>query len=99
MKKDSLSELEKEFKDLVDEKQVLIFAKLEQASQLLSEAVSISEEFGIPFNANISAIRQSYFPVSFDKKFGKLDQEFAFETADAYSEYPQYGGWQHSAVC
>lgn len=99
MNKVDLSELEQEFRKLFDEKIDLIHAKLSQAVKLVDEAVAISEEFGIPFEGNISPIGQSYYPKTFSEKFGKLDIDIVTDITGAYSEDPEYCGWTHSAIC
>lgn len=99
MSKDVESELEQEFRKLVDNKFNLINAKLNQANQLIDEAISISEEYGIPFSSSLSQVGQSYYPNSFRKKFPDLDIDFVSEVTGSYHNDPEYGGWEHSAVC
>lgn len=92
------SELEKEFRALVEEKQMLITAKLNAANQLIEEAIAISEESGVPFDGSVSQISQSYYPMSFRKKFSDLDKDVVENITGTYSEY-DHVGWAHSSVC
>lgn len=89
--------LEEEFNKIVQEKSVLIDAKLKQANMLLKEAIDIAEENGIPFYSNVSHISQTYTPESFASKWGELDSEVFDELGIYPGEYG--GGWDHSAVC
>lgn len=93
---DEQSDLEKEFREVADKYSRLIEAKLSQASQLLSEAVAISNEHGIPFCAYPSFLSNDYVPKSFSSKFKDLDREIMYEVTGVYNEYE---GWTHSAVC
>jgi phytoene dehydrogenase-like protein len=91
------TEMERSFRLIAEEAQEKIDEKLSEASRLLDEAESISEQYGVPFSSGISPLSQSYFPNSFKKKFPDLDMSTAGEIADAHGEYDC--GWQHSAVC
>jgi hypothetical protein len=93
------SELEREFRDSAAAVLDKINDKLDEARTALSEAIKLSENHGVPFSAGISPLAQSYFPASFSEKFPGVDTEIVSNITGAYSEYPEYGGWQHSAVC
>lgn len=89
--------LEDDFKKALEDNVILINAKLSQASALLDEALTISEEHGIPFYSSISHLGQQYTPASFKKLWGELDDQ-VLENNDIYiDEYAN--GWAHSAVC
>jgi hypothetical protein len=90
--------IEKEFEELVNAHKDEIDAKVREASKALSEAVELSEKYGIPFRPSISFLRNSYFPESFDEKFSELDSEIVSDLTGAWREYSD-GGWEHSAVC
>ena len=93
------SELEREFRLKANEVLLKIREKCAASAALLSEAVALSEEHGIPFNSEVSFLGQSYFPNSFKEKYkGELDSDLVYSITDASSEYG-YGGWEHSDVC
>jgi len=93
------SELEREFRDSASSVLKQINDKLDESRAALNEAVKLSEKHGVPFSAGISPLSQSYFPASFSNKFPGVDTELVNNITGAYSDYPEYGGWQHSAVC
>jgi hypothetical protein len=74
--------------------------KLTAASKLISEAVILSDKYGIPFRPNdeIMWCRPSYMPTSFKQKFKDIDEEFVYELTEAHGGY-DYDGWQVSQVC
>lgn len=92
--------LEDEFTELVTKHKQEIEAMLREASDALDEAVQLSEEYGIPFNSQISFLSQGYTPTSFKDKFDKLDHEMVCDLTGCYPG-GEYGGdgWEHSAVC
>ena len=97
------SELAKEFKALCEDVQKKITAKLAEASKALNEATAIAEKYGVPFEAGISPLNNSYVPGSLsESKFKALDVEEVCEISGVYIEDmfgSSYGGWVHSAVC
>ena len=92
------SPLEREFRLAANVHLKEIMAKANQASALLSEAVALSEKYGIPFNPDVSFLGQSYFPNSFEEKYKGVDSDLVYSITNASSEYG-YGGWEHSDVC
>lgn len=90
--------LEREFRIKANEVLSEIHRKCSEATRLLSEAVKLSEEHGIPFRPEISFLGQSYFPNSFEEKYKGVDMDLVYSITDASSEYG-YGGWEHSDVC
>lgn len=92
--------LEEEFTGLVKEHKSEIEDKIKEARQALSEAVKLSEKYGIPFHSGISFLSQGYTPSSFEDKFGELDTDVVSDLTDVYPG-GEYGGtgWEHSAVC
>jgi hypothetical protein len=92
------STLEREFRNTANQVLVQIQNKVSQASKLLSEAVKLSEEHGVPFYSEVSFLAQSYFPESFESKFEGVDSDLVYSITDASSEYG-YAGWEHSDVC
>lgn len=90
------SALEKEFRETAATALSLIQRKVVEASKALSEAVKISEEYGIPFSSEVSFLGQPYKPASFGSKFSEIDDDFVDAITGAYCEYE---GWQHSDVC
>lgn len=91
------TEMERDFRRAYFSTIDLIEEKLNAASDLISEAVKISEKAGVPFRAHVSPISNSYCPRSKDDKFPELDQDFVNSVTDTYDN--EYGGWRHSAVC
>lgn len=92
-----LADLEKEFKATAESVTKKISVKLALASKFLSEAVALSEKYGIPFDTNISFLSQSYLPDSFEDKYPEVDTELVEELTGVYDM--EYSGWQHSQVC
>lgn len=92
------SELERDYRKIYWSNSDRIQEKLDQASQLVKEAISISEQTGIAFDTDISLVRNAYFPRSKLIKFLDLDNEFISNITNAYNDYDSIG-WQHSAVC
>lgn len=90
--------LEREFRLKANEVLAEIHRKCSEGARLLSEAVKLSEEHGIPFHPEISFLGQSYFPNSFEEKYKGVDRDLVYSITDASSEYG-YGGWEHSDVC
>lgn len=88
--------LEAEFRKVAEGALKEIQAKVSEASRLLSEAVAISEKYGIPFSSEVSFLGQPYKPTSFESKFGEIDSDFVDSVTGAYCSYE---GWQHSDVC
>jgi hypothetical protein len=94
-----LTELEKEFSDLVKVAKDQIEAKLKEARYAIQEAQNISERYGVPFYANVSPLSQSYFPKTYYAKFSELDSDFVVDLTDAYDKWGETYGWMHSSVC
>lgn len=90
------SPLEREFRLAASPVLSEIQRKVTQAAKLLSEAVKLSEEHGIPFNSEVSFLGQSYTPASFEEKFDGVSSDLVYEITEATSEY---AGWEHSDVC
>lgn len=88
--------LEREFRLAADSVLAEIRIKLAQSAKLLSEAVKLSEEHGIPFNAEVSFLGQSYTPNSFEEKYDGISSDLVYEITEASGEY---AGWEHSDVC
>lgn len=93
------SEVERSFRRTYFATQDLINEKLAEASRLVSEAVKISEQSGIPFQTDVSHLSNAYFPRSRLQKFPDLDSEFISDVTEAYSDYDDKTGWSRSAVC
>lgn len=92
------SELEREFRGKASEVLSEIYRKVSAASKLLTEAVKLSEEHGIPFNSEVSFLGQSYFPASFSEKYGDVNSDIVYAITEASSEHGD-SGWEHSDVC
>lgn len=92
------SALEREFRLAAAPVLSEIQRKVAQASKLLSEAVKLSEEHGIPFNSDVSFLGQSYTPESFQEKYPDLSSDLVYEITEASNEYGD-AGWEHSDVC
>jgi hypothetical protein len=92
------SQLEREFRTEANAHLNEIFVKANAASDLLAEAVALSEKYGIPFQSPVSFLGQSYFPNTFKQKYKGVDTSFVYSVTYASSEYG-YGGWEHSDVC
>lgn len=90
------SKLEEEFKKTQELAEQEIFVALSKVHTALTEAIEISEKYGIPFYASICPLDQGYRPSSFEEKWGEILNELS-EDNDFY--LPEYEGWQHSAVC
>lgn len=98
------SELEIKFQQIFNEHHNQIQEKLSQASQLIEEAVEISEKYGLPFRPqeDIMWMTPSYIPESFNGKFPNLDYEFWTNLTDACGDFDDeigFTGWQQSQVC
>ena len=93
------SALEREFRIKCREVDALIQEKLAIADKAIDEAIAIAEEHGIPFNASVSQLSQSYRTRSFPSKWKGVSEAFADEITDSYSDGGGYYGWVHSAVC
>lgn len=91
--------LEREFRVKAPEIAKMIYEKLELASKYLDEAEAIANEHGIPFSSSISPLGQSYMAPTFREKWPDVSKEVMESVTDTYSEYDDYYGWQHSAVC
>lgn len=96
---DGLTELEKEFSRTVAEVGPKIQKKLDEASRALDEAVRLSEENGIPFVGNPTPLNNNYVPISYDEKFGELDEEFVSDLTDVWPNEFGGDGWAHSDIC
>lgn len=91
-----MADIEEQFDEAVQKANKKIDQLLKKAEEALAEAEKISEEYGVPFYANVSPIYQQYTPESFFTKWEKIDPEYAgVEDADEYGG----SGWQHSDVC
>lgn len=89
--------LEQEFRNLCATVGKDIEAELALAEEHLNNAVALSNKSGLPFNAGISFLSQTYEPDGF-AKFKELDEELLEELCGTLgNEYG--GGWEHSAVC
>ena len=109
MEKENLTELEEKFSLALKEGGAKISEQLKIASDAITKAENIAEQYGIPFYAGCSPLGQSYFPESFYDKWKNPnpdsetdeyeDQRNLLNTFGLYkSEYCDYG-WEHSAVC
>jgi hypothetical protein len=90
---ESKSALEAEFLKVQKESRVLIEKKLIQLNQTLSEAVNVSEKYGIPFE--VSAFGYTYTPDSFQEKFDALDRDWLSQNTNIMPD--EYPGWQSSS--
>ncbi len=99
VKNKKLFDLEEQFKKAIDESTDKIYEQISIAEEAIEKACKISEEYGIPFYANVSPLGQVYRPDSFDKKWGKLldDEDTIYEYLE--NGIGEYEGWQHSSVC
>jgi hypothetical protein len=88
--------LQEEFEYQYKEAYEKIKIKMAEAAIALDEAVRISEEYGVPFYADVSIIGQSYKPKSFDDKFPSIDYDFV---EDVTGTSANYVGWQTSQIC
>lgn len=89
-------DLEKEFNKVVEIAKIKIIEQIKIASEALSKAEKISEEYGIPFYAHISPISNTYIPATYNDKWSSLDEE---EVNGVYIDPDLSDGWRHSAVC
>lgn len=92
------SEMERAFRVKAMEVTDLINEELSQAHKHLAAAEKLAEENGISFSSSISPLSQSYVASTFAEKWPDIEEDFANEITEAYSEYGD-GGWEHSAVC
>jgi len=94
------SEFEKEFQKNFELIKPQIDEQLNIASEAMRKAVTLSEEYGIPFYGYISQAGQYYIPVSVNDKFSNIDRDFLAQLAEIDSyELGDAGGWQHSQLC
>lgn len=78
--------------------------KLNQLGMLMQEIEQLSERIGIPFDTDISPISNTYTPASMYQMYGKLDDEDLDSLLSDLgvwidSDYREFGGWEHSAIC
>ena len=93
-------ELEAAFQKVADAHMHQIEEQLEIAAKAIAKAEKIAEKYGLPFQASVSPLSQSFTPESFWEKFGDLDSDFVMDITDAYlGEEHGEAGWEHSAVC
>ncbi len=92
---EELTELEQKYLDARKLFKEEIKKHLEDASNALSEAEKLSEQYGVPFHSYISFLGQEYTPMSMEKIWGKDYQE----TLKEVDSFQDYSGWEHSAVC
>lgn len=98
------SKLENDFRALATKHMDEINNKVKKASQLMDEAVAISEKYGLPFNSSVViGYDITYTPSSFLKKFKPLIKDWdAMEIiAEEFLNYayPQReAGWQYSSL-
>lgn len=90
------SPLDKEFRTVANKALEEINERLDAASRALSEAVALSEKYGVAFHSEISFLSQGYLPVSHKKKFDGVSREVMDSITGCSNEYE---GWKHSAVC
>ncbi len=92
------TELENEFRQLVNQHKFEIEAKVKEASDALAEAEELADKYGIPFYSDVSRINQGYTPKLFLDKFeDELDADVVYKLTQVYDL--EYEGWAHSAVC
>jgi hypothetical protein len=110
MDEDKRNQLEQEFEKAFNEVNPKIQAKLEQAATLIREAVSLSEESGIPFRPSrgLLGFRMSYIPSTLNEKWAATRDENGDWDDDWYDFWTQvtgahggseYDGWQSSQTC
>ena len=93
-------ELEQEFKTLTETVGKEIESKIQQARQLIIEAVDLAEKHGIPFYAYVSELGSPYIPETFENKYGVLDKELVEElTGVSSDDLENSPGWRFSSVC
>lgn len=92
------TELEREFRNTASQTLSLIQEKVNDAASALRKAISISEEYGIPFSSNVSFITQCYVPESLASLHPDINRELVNSITDSYTD-SEYAGWEHSAVC
>lgn len=101
-------QLEREWTETFHKVHPEIQAKLEQASNLIKEAVALSEAHGIPFRPEkaVLGFRMSYIPRSLKEKLpptvedGWDDDWYDFWTSLTGAHGGgEYDGWQSSQVC
>lgn len=92
--------MEKEFEKIAKKALEEINIKLNEACEKLSEAIDISEKYGIPFNSGISFLTNSYVPTTIKAMHPNVSDDFLSETTGIYDDYAFDGtGWYHSDVC
>ena len=86
-------------------------ALLEQAADLIAQAERISDETGVPLEAIVSPLAQTYWPEGGHEKWTKKLEEAGLAPEDegevdallqelGVIDYDYaYPGWEHSAVC
>ena len=92
------TELEREFRNTASQTLSLIQERVNDAASALRKAISISEEYGIPFSSNVSFITQCYVPESLASLHPDINRELINSITDSYTD-SEYAGWEHSAVC
>lgn len=96
----TMTELEEEFRELVEKGNEQIQEKIAIAARALREAVELSEQYGIPFYSRVSFLSQPYIPRSWNSKYSQLDDEVLEDLIEVSSyDISDRSGWKHSAVC
>lgn len=91
------TELERSFRNTYNTTLLVINQKIEEAENLLKEAIDIAEENGVPFDSSVSSIFQAYTACSMTKKWEGIAHDRVEELTGISVD--EYGGWRHSAVC
>ncbi len=94
------SQLEEQFRQLMDSVGETIKDKVRQAQRLVLEAVQLADEHGIPFFGLVSELGQPYVPYSFADRWSDLDHNFVADLTEvSSSDLGSANGWNNSQVC
>ena len=94
---EELTPLELEFKQAAEKVLPLIDKQIDIARAAIEKAVALSEEYGVPFDSDITPLSMPYRPTSFYSKFGDVDRHDLYKLIGI--PLPEYEGWQTSSVC
>ncbi len=96
-RKENGSKLEKEFRRTITEVSAQIKEKLDRANTELKAAVSLSDEFGVPFYSGVEGMPQEreYSPKSFVEKWGDIDDKVMSDEGVYLDRYNSGRGWKY----
>lgn len=95
---EGLPNLEEKFKQELSKFDLEIEEYLSQATHALRRAVETSQKYGFPFRTDICFAENTYYPHSFQEKWGVLDAQFLRDMDRDYLTFTRTRGqgWMYS---